>query len=366
MAHAKLSPSRASRRMECPGSMALEEKYPESSESPAAREGTAAHWVAAEYIRLGEISAEYAPNGELITQEMVEGAQLYTETVASYYSLNPEAHLLSPIHIEETIDISNIHPECFGTPDLWFVLNEHLYVFDYKYGHGFVDVYENWQLLEYAAGIIQTNTVSKITLVIVQPRCFVAASVRHWDLTAPQLYRYIERLKESELGSMIPDAVLIPSYSACRYCTGRAVCPALANTSYCISDISRMDINTELDPIQTGRELKQLRTSAQLLNARIISLEIQAESMIAKGERVEGFSLESTAGREQWTKSAEEIITLGDLMGIDLSKPKEPITPVQARKIGITDEVLKIYAQRTRGKLKLVENPDSSRIFVDM
>lgn len=52
MAHAKLSPSSASRWLNCPGSVALCENLPDSSSS-AALEGTVAHALAAHCLTSG-------------------------------------------------------------------------------------------------------------------------------------------------------------------------------------------------------------------------------------------------------------------------------------------------------------------------
>src|SRR5271168_2300972 len=169
MLHAKLAPSSAARRFACPGSRALEEKYPQITESMASREGTAAHWVAQQYLAGNYTMPATTPNGEPITKEMFEGADLYeheVKWVAGEHEL----------HIEEKIDISNIHSECWGTPDCWTIINDHLHIFDYKFGHGYVDVFENWQLLEYAAGIALQVSISKVTMTIIQPRCYTKES----------------------------------------------------------------------------------------------------------------------------------------------------------------------------------------------
>ena len=111
MPHAKLAPSSAARRMACPGSRALEEQHPQTEESLAAREGTAAHWVASESIAYGKcIMSDTTPHGEFVTEEMLEGAELYTETIASLYVKDNQGEL-PDIHIERRVDISNVHPE---------------------------------------------------------------------------------------------------------------------------------------------------------------------------------------------------------------------------------------------------------------
>jgi hypothetical protein len=356
MLHAKLAPSSAARRVTCPGSRALEEKYPETVPSVSSKEGTAAHWVASEYLNGRYSMPPCAPNGEPITKEMLEGADLYEHEIKWLGGQNE-------LHIEERVDISNVHDQCWGTPDCWFVVDSHLYLFDYKFGHGYVEVFENWQLLEYAAGIAQKVQFSKVTMTIVQPRCYMKnGPVNSWTILSPELYTYIGILQKAEQKAMAPEALCIPS-SECTHCLGRHVCAALQKTVGKFMDVANENASYELTPVQTGYELKHLRHAADMIEARLTAIEEQARSMIMRGEYVPGFKLQPGQGREHWTKDASEIITLGELMGLNLAKPAEAITPVQARKIGIHEDILKQYSQRIPGKLKLVEETDSSKVF---
>src|SRR5579863_10074613 len=164
-----LSPSHAPRRMACPGSYKLESQVPKDS-SDYAQEGILAHKIAADILRYGE----YTLSDNTGTEEMFEGAKLYEGFVRSTITEYP-------IHIEELLDISSIHPDCRGTPDAWGRRNLfELHVFDYKFGHSFVEVYENWQLIEYAAGILQKLGIDGIkdqntfvNMHIIQPRSFL-------------------------------------------------------------------------------------------------------------------------------------------------------------------------------------------------
>lgn len=359
MQHSKLPPSSAARRYICPGSRALEEQYPRLTESESAAEGTAAHWVAAEYLMYG-CSAVVTPEGEPITEEMREGATLYADTIREIWDG------CSTLHIEERVDIHNIHPDCFGTPDCWFVRDDVLHVFDYKFGHRYVDVFGNWQLLEYAAGVSELVEFKTVMMTIVQPRSYTREGpVRSWTITRAELDKYILRLRKAEEESMRPNTHCVPS-PECAFCSARTVCGALSETVGTFITILNQNHAHELNPKQTARELKQLRFSAELLNARITGLEEQARHMITRGDSVPGFKLESVSSREQWTRETAEIITLGELMSVNLCKPPEPITPAQARKVGLHEEILRQYSKRVPGKLKLVEEKNAERIFVDL
>lgn len=356
--HSKLAPSNAARRMACAGSREMEERYPETSESAASREGTAAHWVAQQYLIGNYECGEFAPNGEPITNEMHEGADLYEHEI-KWRCKDPEQ-----LHIEERVDISSIHPDCWGTPDCWFVIENTLYLFDYKFGHGYVEVYENWQLLEYAVGIMDTlSGITEVTLVLVQPRCYVAEGpVRSWVLTPGALAAYKQRLIKSEHEAAATGAECTPS-PECLHCRARHACGALEKTTMRYVDLMNAGGSNELTSLQLARELKHLHEAQHLMTARITGLEEQAKNLIMKGEILPGYRLESSLGREHWTHSPDEIITLGELMGLDLSKPREAITPAQARKLGLEPEVIAAYSERKAGSLKLVKDDKAQKVF---
>ena len=375
--HSKLPPSSASRRVACAGSRALEELYPEDEESPHAREGHAAHWLAAKVLHWKlETHGQgifpsfnmpsHDPDGEPIDKEMIEGAKLYAKHILDTFQ-----GTAGTIHIEERVDISTIHPDCWGTPDAWMITGDRrqLHIWDYKYGHKFVEVFENWQLIEYTAGIMQHMEVNGIEdqyltvhFHIVQPRSYDRdGPIRVWRILGSDLRPYFNVLRHKEIEAMEPQAVCKPS-PECTYCTGRHACAVLQRSSMDAADMALMNVPLELSPAATGQELRMLRYAANLLDARVTGLEEQALAMIKRGDRVPFFKVEQTMGRERWAKDASEVIMLGELMGVCLKKPSEAITPKQAIDAGMPAEVIKAYTERKPGALKLVvENEDNAR-----
>lgn len=359
--HAILSPSSAARRVACPGSRALEALYPQE-ESPSAREGTAAHWVASEMIKYGSLATvgETAPNGETVTKEMVNGAELYFASVqgVTYGEGSPE----SQFHVEEKIDISVINTNCWGTPDAWFYSTKQgLHIWDYKFGHAFVEVFENWQLLEYSAGILEQLKVNGIydqklfvTFHIVQPRSYHPdGNVRRWSIRASDLRPYFNILRNQEDASLKENATCNPS-PECGYCAARHACKALQRSALQAVDLSMDNTPNDLDSISTGNELRYLHHAAKLLASRITGLEAQALSMIKRGDSVPFYSAEATAGRMRWTTSDAEVGALGEMLGFNLLKPVEAITPPQALALGMDKSLLESISERPIGGLKLV------------
>jgi Protein of unknown function (DUF2800) len=379
--HSKLPPSSAARRVACPGSRALEERYPEVKESPHAREGEAAHWVASQMIvKHFNLSlhahpkplATIAPNGEVITTEMFEGADLYLSSIKSVIDDHGDQDLAKLLHIEERIDISRIHPDCWGTPDCWLFVSNELYIWDYKFGHGFVDVFENWQLTEYCAGIIDKLSLTGIqdqhtwvNFYIVQPRNYHRdGSIRSWRIKASELRGLFNILSAAEAEASKPQATCKPS-PECAYCLGRHACEALQRSALSSVDVAVLNTPWELAPHSIGNELRYLKRATELLDARITGLEEQITAMIRRGDRVPFFKLEQSQGRDKWKSDAREIMTLGEMLGYDLSKPAEVVTPKQAIKMGVPEEVVHSYTERTNGAMKLVldEENTARKIF---
>lgn len=362
--HSLLPPSSAARRVACPGSRALEERYKTDEMSPAAREGEAAHWLAATWLKDPDFVVginAIAPNGETITDEMVHGADLYIATIR----VRADKAIL---HIEERVGISTIHNDCWGTPDCWFIKKNELHIFDYKYGHGYVEVFENWQLIEYAAGILELIPFERsannfhIIFHIVQPRTYDrVGKVRSWKTNVKELRPYFETLRQAEALAAQPITKTYVS-TECHYCAARHACPTLRHAALVTADISLLNTPVELTAEDVGSELRYLTRAQALLEARIAGLSEEATVRIKRGQRVPHFALEETPGRLKWGVPTEEVLKLGELLGVDLAKPTDTLTPRQAVEAGIIEDLIAVYCERQRGALKLVPaDPKSAR-----
>lgn len=355
-AHAPLAPSSASRRKACAGSRKMEALYPQVDDSPASREGTAAHWAASETLS-GRIvdSGQIAENGVMLTDEMIDAADMYVDEVRK---------VGQPVFVEKRTSINYIHEQCWGTPDAWCMNKSTgtVYLWDFKYGHRFVDVFENWQLIEYAAGILDELEIDGIqdqhitvVMTIVQPRCYVGGSpVRSWSLRASDLRGYFNAARMFEAKAMSDDAELTVS-PECRDCSARHVCPSLQRASYADMNVATEAVPFDLPPQALGTELRYIQSAIDTLTARATSLEEQALSMIRQGKSVPHFTAQHGSGRERWIKPEPEVIAMGELMGVKLGVTKL-ITPKQAIKAGMPEAVIKSFTETPRGELKLVQD----------
>lgn len=361
-AHAPLPPSAAGKWVPCPGSRMLEIQYPEPPDTPDTLNGDAAHWGGSETLHGRPIAlGQVAPNGVVLTDEMIEGAEMYVDDIFS-------VHPVQPLHIEERIPIPYVHEQNWGTPDCWLYQYENgkpvLYVWDYKFGHSFVEVFENWQILDYVCGILDSLSVDgandqtlEVVMRVVQPRSFHRdGPVREWRATAAELRPYFNKLQMSAHVAMSANARCHVN-PECKHCSASHVCEALARASANACDVATRSIPLELPPQAQALELRTLHRAQEALNARVTGIEGSLLSHIKGGVRVPFYGVAQGVGRETWSKPIPEVIALGDMCEVDVRKPGA-LTPKQAIKAGLPAEVVKVYSHVPMGEIKLV--PDNS------
>jgi hypothetical protein len=336
-------------------------------DSPESIEGTAAHWVGTELIA-GRIYSEgaVAPNGSIVTAEMVEGAELLRDTVVARM---PGLAL----HIEEKIAATRIHPDCFGTPDIWgrSGASRHIEIVDYKFGHGFVDEFFNQQGLCYLAAILEKefnvdsfpNDIT-VSFTIVQPRCYYGgSSVRTHSFSVKEIVPYMIALRDAATAATLPgpSATTNPD---CEHCPGRHACSALQRAAYHDAEFADVRPPHDLSPQAAGLELRMLERAYERLGARVDGLRELTLANLRRGASVPHYKLEAGKGRAQWNRPIEQVITIGQLLGKDLAKTSV-VTPAQAKKLGIDDAVISAYSQITPGTQKLVQqnNADARKVF---
>lgn len=362
--HAVLAPSSAAKRAACPGSRAMEAAYPETEPSRESLEGTAAHWAFAEILAGREIDTGLiAPNGIMLTDEMVEGAELF---VGDIIQSTPAAEFFGyPLMVETPVSIATIHPECWGTPDAWIYKPGRLIVWDYKFGHRYVEVFENLQMVEYAAGILEQMGVNgiadqhtEVIFRIVQPRCYVGgAPIREWRTTASDLRALFNLLRGWEEAAMQNNAPCVVN-EHCGDCLARHACPAAQRAAYHGMAIATSSVPFDLPPEALGVELRYVDRAIAALEARRTGLAEQALAVIKRGARVPLYHAEQGEGRERWKRPDAEIIALGDMLGIPLSKPKL-ITPKQAVKAGLDEATAKAFSETPKSEIALKPDNDT-------
>lgn len=235
--HARLAPSAAHRWMRCPGSI-RESEGCESTSGPAAREGTAAHELAAVCLRgerdaqeflgwgidieLGRIAALHgdmiANHTHIVTQEMADSVQAYLDVCRE------RTGIAYRWGVEQEVDLSFIPGMESGTVDFMsFNPAENcLRIVDFKYGRTPVEVVRNPQLMVYALGVsrLLAGSIDKFEIVIVQPR--VRAHAESYFMDAFDMEIFEANLCVAARDTYDPGAKLTAG-DWCRFCPAQPI-----------------------------------------------------------------------------------------------------------------------------------------------
>lgn len=375
MTHSIIPPSSAEIWVNCPGWVVMAQSFPETEESEASRLGTAAHEVAAQYIDSYARGKAYNPkvgditsNNVIIDDEMLDACELYADSarevmISSNVFGGPHFGLESPL------TMPRINEYSFGTSDLFIFDHKNLtlYIYDFKYGHDPVEVFENWQLINYAAGVIEhlvkftpfllDSMSEKLTIVfrIAQPRSFHRdGPIREWRTTLGNLWPYFERLKEAATLAL-SGIGKTQSGPHCRYCQARHGCESALGAAVRLYEVAAQALPLDMDKQSLAVQYAILTRAVKQIEAVKDAIGQQIETLIRTGHNVPGYTTQPKQGRETWSTPIEEVFALGDMMGVDLRKPSA-VTPKQAVKLGIDINVIKEYSHKTSSGLEIVQD----------
>lgn len=376
--HARAMPSALALTVACTASLIAQESVPPAPPTEEKAEGTAAH-VVAERAAKGELlppGATFTSEGRVWTVDidMHNGAKRYAAALGGYHT---------NLRLEDAVRITAIHPsDCWGTPDAWRAFEfkewakevgeviagpfvntglEHVVrVGDYKYGHRFVDVFENWQLVAYGVGVLERLQLLDLNVlfefVLVQPRGYHRdGPVRIWRVRASDIRVMVNHAFNRVAEAFGPMSTATTG-EHCLDCTARNVCVVFRNTVANIVDYSGRPELMPLDATAMGHELRILDAALQRLEARRTGLAVAVESTIRAGARVPFYEMAPGRSALKWKDGVtpEEIAEFGDLIGMELRKPMAVMTPTQCVDAGMDEDTIKgEYAERPPAALKL-------------
>ena len=221
MAHSKFSPSQLSRIIACPASVKVCDSVPDPGSSVYAEEGTLLHGYMDQLM-----------HGEIVEHSITNHEHQYAcRTALNYVQNIIDTRGKAAAWSTEIAVLVDDCPEVFGTADLVVYNRETgtLDVIDYKFGGSvFVEVENNTQFLAYAAGVMDVfklhNIVHTVNMHVVQPRM---DNMKMWSVSANYIHEWVDTvLKKAVLLSQADEPQFHPSQDACRWCRGKAVCPA--------------------------------------------------------------------------------------------------------------------------------------------
>lgn len=360
-----LRPSHAFRWSRCAASVHFEANVPTEPDSDAAREGTAAAWVADCVLKGDADSAvdllgREHKNGWLVTSDMVEHVQDYIDFVRSLGG------------ITTTEQFVRLNDFIAGTLDASTALSTSgvLHVNDLKYGYRIVDVFECDQLIIYGAAEMLRLMAppysngwqpSKIILGIYQPRAFHPDGIyRTWELTPETLWQHANRLVEAGLKVFAPNPVATPG-PQCRDCRAIGSCVAAQQTLYAAFQYIENIRQAHMGATDIGKELRFLNSIETILDARKAAIESEAETRLRKGEHIPGWGIKPRYGHR---KFKYDPATIKALTGIDPTVTS-CCTPAELERRGANVELVSALSDTpTVGyKLQPVTDKDIRKAF---
>jgi hypothetical protein len=306
-------------------------------------------------VKIGDV----APNGHPIDVTMLDCGEEYLRDVRAVVGARPGGEL----RIESRVSMAAlIHPHNWGTPDTYYLLwsEKTVYVWDYKYGHRYVDVYKNWQTIDYVIGVFETHGIPvdawpnwRVVVTILQPRNYHPdGPLRVWAFAGAQLVQFAAELRQAAIEATTQGAPMRTG-DHCRDCNARHACPALQTVAMSLVDMTMTGHPVNLPPAALGLELRILRMAMKRLGSRAEGLEEQAKALAFKGTDVPWWRGEYSNGRTRWNMPVPEVIALGQNFGIDLAKPGT-LTPLQATQAGFDPDLIPLFTETPRGAMALV------------
>ena len=352
----------------------MAQQYPETEPSAESMEGDASHEIGAIIIEAAQIGVtrnmdffigKTATNGVLFTEEMYDAARIYADdviTIMRKYAIFGGEQ----IGVESKLTAPYIHELSHGTIDSFIFprRDRHLYLWDYKYGYGIHEAFENWQLINYLAGLVERFKIDGIEdqnitvhMRIAQPRAFHRdGSIREWTVNLAEMRGYINVLRSNAHKALSNDSVTRTG-EHCRHCQARHVCAAALTGGMQLYEVATAPTPLDMSLTAIGIQHAIITRAKKQLDYLESGYMEQVKTLMRTGSNVPGWMVEQGYGRERWAKPPAEIIQLGKLMGYDFSKPDAAITPNQARKICNDDALIKTYSETPRAGLKIV--PDN-------
>jgi hypothetical protein len=369
--HAKVSPSKLQRIVDCPGSFQLTQSM-ESQQSVYAAEGTLLHLAVEVYLKKNKLDLSRLNEG--IPADIVNPSLDREQQNAVIDCLVYLRDILRTIEgpyevlIEQRVYLKGYSEwlyECDGTCDIIIVSTDTIRVIDWKFGKG-IAVYakDNDQLYAYSAGAYaeyQSQQIDTIETHVVQPR------LDNYDvyiLTPDDLHTWLNmRVIPGVTRAYSKHPPFNPGQKQCRWCSASTRCRARHNfATQTAADI--FGAHQKLPNEISLEDVAAILERAPVLESYIKDLRVYAQRKLEQGIPVPGWKMVRGRSIRTWfdPELAEEY--LGDVLDFEDIYSQKLISPAQAEKLNRelrVNEQFQNLVYKPEGKPTMVKDSDGRK-----
>jgi len=310
MSHAVLSPSGASRWLNCTPSARLEQNFPDSS-GEAAKEGSVAHELGEALLR-GYLEPEAFPDinavisriqeSKYYNAEMQDHAENYASFVIETFEAAKAITKDAVLQIEAKLNLTDYVPEGYGTGDAVIIADGTMNIIDLKYGKGVnVSCENNKQMMLYALGGLRDfdfmYSIDKVCMTIYQPRM---DNISTFEMSVVDLQAWAENFLKPLAKLAFEGAGVFKVGDHCRFCRAKANCKANATENL---ELAKYDFQDAV--LLNDTEVADILSRASAFKAWLTAVEDMAlTEAVEKGKNWPGYKL--VEGRSNRVYSDED------------------------------------------------------------
>ena len=350
----KITATDLPRVMQCNGSLTMPVIESEHV-SDTQEEGNAAHWLIEQVHKgLTTLTEQKAPNGVFITDEMIENVTPYLEGIGRAGQTEVSNQLTDGKTWQVNCRADHIE-----------LLDDTLYVDDFKYGWGLVEPEMNWTLMAHAFSFFNGDASApqpqNYVFTIYQPRPHhPKGKVRSWSISRAELMSYYNTMSRT----LFKPSEMLVTGNECKYCPSRAVCPAALKALMNAIDVSESAYVAIIENDVLSALLDTMKRAEDTIEQTKKAYTELAKHRIKEGQIVRNYQLENELANRTWKPDIKPEI-IQSMTGIDVTK-KTIVTPKQAEKLGVTPDFVKLFTHRETKGTKLTrvdENTKAEKLF---
>jgi hypothetical protein len=261
--------------------------------------------------------------GQEMTQDLLEEAVL--PALDMYQRHQTKGWTNRWVEQEVFLNVRGAEGLCHGTADIIHKYPDHFDVSDWKFGRIAVKASSD-QLMFYAGGAVETlPELADLPLdfpvrtQIYQPLLSDTPDVYETTVEALAVWKASYAAAVDEAGRINPELRL---GDHCRYCPGRAICPALRGDVFSLA-ADRPDL---LDPAT----LAQMADHVAPANGFVSATQQELKAALSKGTTVPGWKLIPGRKQRAWQDEEIALAVLTNFLPRDTVAPMKVISPARA------------------------------------